>query len=163
MWRGQIVLHNTWTAPKTLMLLKVILRSIKVISTWKNTEPNLKNWTDFKIWMFWEFKILHYLPKGKAKVEIGASVRCSSGRPLFSSGFSPPLFSFFFPPFFPFPPSRPFLIEGVLGSKNLFSESCLGCPKTQGKTPFQTPSALLGPSGGHFGFCRWWRWCPLRR
>ena len=36
-------------------------------------------------------------------------------------------FSFFPPPIFP--PSRPFLIEGVLGSKNLFSESCLECPK----------------------------------
>ena len=34
------------------------------------------------------------------------------------------LFLFFFFPFFPFfSPSRPFLIEGVLGSKNLFSES----------------------------------------
>ena len=34
-------------------------------------------------------------------------------------------------PFFPlFPQSRPFLIEGVLGSKNLFSESCLERPKT---------------------------------
>ena len=31
--------------------------------------------------------------------------------------------------FFPFhSPSRPFLIEGVLGSKNLFSESCLKWP-----------------------------------
>ena len=36
---------------------------------------------------------------------------------------------FFFPPFL-FSPSRPFLIEGVLGSKNLFSESCLERPKT---------------------------------
>ena len=38
---------------------------------------------------------------------------------------------FFFFPFFFFPfhsPSRPFLIEGVLGSKNLFSESCLKWP-----------------------------------
>ena len=33
-----------------------------------------------------------------------------------------------FPVFFP--QSRPFLIEGVLGSKNLFSESCLERPKT---------------------------------
>ena len=41
---------------------------------------------------------------------------------LFSSFFS--RFSHFFPP------SRPFLIEGVLGSKNLFSESCLERPKT---------------------------------
>ena len=46
---------------------------------------------------------------------------------------------------------RPFLIEGVLGSKNLFSESCLERPKIQGQTPFQTPSAILGPPGGHFG------------
>ena len=38
------------------------------------------------------------------------------------------IFSCFFSP--PFPPSRPFLIEGVLGSKNLFSESCLERPKT---------------------------------
>ena len=35
-------------------------------------------------------------------------------------------FPFFSPPFFS--PSRPFLIEGVLGSKNLFCESCLKCP-----------------------------------
>ena len=42
------------------------------------------------------------------------------------------IFFFFFFPFFPpvFSPSRPFLIEGVLGSKNLFSESCLERPKT---------------------------------
>ena len=41
------------------------------------------------------------------------------------------LFSFF-PRFFPvfFSPSRPFLIEGVLGSKNLFSESWRERPKT---------------------------------
>ena len=29
-----------------------------------------------------------------------------------------------------FSPSRPFLIEGVLGSKNLFCKSCLECPTT---------------------------------
>ena len=43
------------------------------------------------------------------------------------------IFFSFFPPFFSpffFPPSRPFLIEGVLGSKNLFSKSCLERPKT---------------------------------
>ena len=39
-------------------------------------------------------------------------------------------FPVFFTPFFPFPPSRPFLLEGVLGSKNLFCESCLERPKT---------------------------------
>ena len=38
-------------------------------------------------------------------------------------------FSFLFFSFF-FSPSSTFLIEGVLGSKNLFSESCLDCPKT---------------------------------
>ena len=48
-----------------------------------------------------------------------------------------------------------FLIEGVLGSKNLFSKSGSKWPITQGWTPFQTPSAILGPPGGHFGFCRW--------
>ena len=55
--------------------------------------------------------------------------------------------SFFFP-------SSTFLIEGALGSKNLFSKSCLECPKTYGLTPFQFPSAILGPPGSHFGFCR---------
>ena len=51
----------------------------------------------------------------------------------------------------------PFLIEGVLGSKNLFSESWPERPKSSGYTPFQTPSAILGPPGGHFGFQLKWR------
>ena len=38
--------------------------------------------------------------------------------------------------------------------KNLFRESWRKRPKTWGKTPFQTPSAILGPPGGHFGFLR---------
>ena len=54
--------------------------------------------------------------------------------------------------FFFSPPSLPFLIEGVLGSKNLFSESCSEWPITYVYTPFQTPSAILWPPGGHFGF-----------
>ena len=43
-----------------------------------------------------------------------------------------PFFLCFFPVFSPpfFSPLRPFLIEGVLGSKNLFSESYLERPKT---------------------------------
>ena len=41
-----------------------------------------------------------------------------------------------------------------LGSKNLFSKSCSERPITQGQKPSQTPSAILGPPGGHFGFCR---------
>ena len=49
---------------------------------------------------------------------------------------------YFFPPVFFFSPSSPFLIEGVLGSKNLFSESDSKCPITQGQTPFKTPSAM---------------------
>ena len=53
-----------------------------------------------------------------------------------------------------FSPLSTFLIEGVLGSKNLFCKSYLEYPKTQGQTPFQTLSAILGPPGGHFGFCR---------
>ena len=55
---------------------------------------------------------------------------------------------YFFPPFFS--PSSPILIEGVLGSKNLFSESGSKWPIT----PFQTPLAILGPPDGHFGFSR---------
>ena len=57
-------------------------------------------------------------------------------------------------PFFFSSPSQPFLIEGVLGSKNLFCESGREHPKTKGFTPFQPPSAILGPPGGHFGFLR---------
>ena len=41
-------------------------------------------------------------------------------------------FSFFLFSFLFFSPSSTFLIEGVLGSKNLFSKSCLECPKTYG-------------------------------
>ena len=51
-------------------------------------------------------------------------------------------------------PSRPFLIEGVLGSKNLFSKSGSKWPITWGYTPFLTLLAILGTPGGHFGFCR---------
>ena len=27
--------------------------------------------------------------------------------------------------------------------------------------PFQTPSAILGPLSGHFGFCKWWASAPV--
>ena len=71
---------------------------------------------------------------------IGMSVRCSS-RSVFGRSTGNDVsghykrhyfFSIFFfsSSIFPFSPSRPFLIEGVLGSKNLFSESCLERPKT---------------------------------
>ena len=91
---------------------------------------------------FWQVPFLSIIPYWR-ELYIGTSVRCSSGWRLgrstagndivatificlFFSLFSP----FFFLPVFLFPPSRPFLIEGVLGSKNLFSESCLERPKT---------------------------------
>ena len=47
-----------------------------------------------------------------------------------------------------------FLIEGVLSSKNLFSESWSKHPITKDWTPFKTQSAILGPPFGHFGFSR---------
>ena len=92
------------------------------------------------------FTILIFLPPvfNREGVEhlmlenIGASVRRSSGRrsgnDVVATIFIPIFFYFFFFPVF-FTPvffslSRPFLIEGVLGSKNLFSESCLERPKT---------------------------------
>ena len=58
---------------------------------------------------------------------------------------------------------RPFwifevLIEGIIESKNLFSESCSGRPITQGLTYFQTPSAISNYSGDEVlqavRFCR---------
>ena len=54
-------------------------------------------------------------------------------------------------------PWRPFwifgvLIEGMMESKNLFSESCSEWPITYVYTPFQTPSAILWPPGGHLWF-----------
>ena len=55
-----------------------------------------------------------------------------------------------------FSPSRTFLIQGVLGSQKLFCKSCLERLITSGETPFQTPLAILGPPGGHFGICRRW-------
>ena len=44
-----------------------------------------------------------------------------------------------------------FLIDGVLGSKNSFRESCRERAKTQGYNQFQTPSAILGPTGRRCG------------
>ena len=68
------------------------------------------------------------------KVHIfGTSVRCSSGRRsggrLLANDVVATIFIslFFFSPVF-FSPSSTFLIEGVLGSKNLISESCLERP-----------------------------------
>ena len=46
------------------------------------------------------------------------------------------------------------LKEGMIESKKLFGKSCSGSPIIQGFTYFQTPSAILGPPGSHFGFLR---------
>ena len=40
-------------------------------------------------------------------------------------------------------PSQPFLIDGVLGLKNLFSKSCLECPKNSKKALSGTFKILL--------------------
>ena len=96
------------------------------------------------------------------KVFVKSSQRCSqspfrlttgtdvSGL-LFSVIFSFLLFLF---PFFS--PLSKLLIEGVLESKILFCEKLTGTYKNQGYTNFQTPSAIMRPPDGHFGFCRWY-------
>ena len=96
------------------------------------------------IWPFWH----------ERSALQSVAVRRSTGNDVSGHYFRHYFLLFFFHFFFFSPPSRPFLIEGVLVSKNLFSESCLKWPITLGWTPFQTPSAILGPPGGHFGFCR---------
>ena len=42
----------------------------------------------------------------------------------------------------------------MLGSKNLFSESCLEFPKIYGVHTFPDPVSYFRPPGGHLGFCR---------
>ena len=73
-----------------------------------------------------------------SKIEIPGYTGC----PIFISLFFFPIFSH---PFF-FHPSRPFLIEGVLGSKNLFWQKLLKTPKNLRVDPV-----------GHFGA----PWQPL--
>ena len=53
--------------------------------------------------------------------------------------------------------NRHHLFSLVLSSVLYFlhSKSWRECPKTYSWTPFQTPSAILGPPGGRFGFCSW--------
>ena len=71
----------------------------------------------------------------RASFQRSAFGRSTAGNDVVATIFIHIFFSFFPPFFFPFfsrfffSQSRPFLIEGVLGSKNLFSESCLECPK----------------------------------
>ena len=36
--------------------------------------------------------------------------------------------------------------------KKLILQKLTGAPRNLGIDPFQTPTAILGPSGGHFGF-----------
>ena len=58
-------------------------------------------------------------------------------------------------------PWQPFLIfealiEGMIESENLFSKSWSEVPITKSLTSLHTPSAILGPPGGHFGLSRQW-------
>ena len=70
----------------------------------------------------------HYLLLARAAALQSVAVRRLTGNNVVATISA---IIFFFSLFFHFsPPSRPFLIEGGLGSKNLFSESCLERPKT---------------------------------
>ena len=82
--------------------------------------PKLKNYKILLLFNFW---------RERAVFQRSAVGRSTASNDVVATIFIR-LFSFFFPFFSRFPPLRPFLIEGVLGSKNLFSESCLECPKT---------------------------------
>ena len=53
-----------------------------------------------------------------------------------------------------FSPSSTFLIEGVLGLKNLLSKSWRERPKNLAVDHFPDLSAILRHPGGHFGFLR---------
>ena len=82
--------------------------------------PKLKNYKVLLLFNFW---------RERAVFQRSAFGRSTASNDVVAT-ISICLFFFFSPVFFS--PSRPFLIEGVLGSKNLFSESCLECPKTYG-------------------------------
>ena len=71
------------------------------------------------------FKVFWHEPAAFQRSAFG---RSTAGNDVVATIFIS-FFVVFFSLFF-FPPARPFLIEGVLGSKNLFSESCLACPNT---------------------------------
>ena len=86
-------------------------------------------------------------PQWLLKFEYGSRKGCSPKLLNFGTSSWHSNDSAFFPPLL-----RHFLIEGVLRSKNLFSECWQEHPK------FQTPLATLGLPSTHFGF---WRWCSI--
>merc|ERR1712013_771128 len=79
--------------------------------------------------------------------ERAAFQRSAFGRSTAGNDVVATIFIRLFPFFFRFSPSRPFLIEGLLGSKNLFSESCLERPNlgvdTRPRPPFWGPLAAI--------------------
>ena len=87
----------------------------------------------------------------RAAFQRSAFGRSTAGNDVVATIFIRIFFSFFSPFFFS--PSRPFLIEGVLGSKNLFSESWsqkpMGRHFSRPRRPFQGPlAASLDFAGG---------------
>ena len=58
--------------------------------------------------------------------------------------------------FFSVPPLLPFLIEGVLGSKKPTLRMLIGTANNLKLDPFPDLSAILAPTGGHFGFFTPW-------
>ena len=125
--------------------------ALLIVENFMNYFPNSRDPLDFLPSIFppkqncsqiHEFKVPTMLKLVKNWRERAAFQRSAFGRStagndvvatificLFSFFFIYFFFPFFSPFFFP-PPSRPFLIEGVLRSKNLFRESCLERPKT---------------------------------
>ena len=81
-----------------------------------------------------------------AGVPVGLALRRLTGNNISGHYKRQPFLFFFF-----FSPSYTFLIEGVLGSKNLFSKSWWERQKRYKSTPFQTLSAILGPPSCQFG------------
>ena len=121
---------NTWVTMISLSRLSIIFLLYNILHTKANTQHNiLVKMTGLQQ----PDKCSLFLDNLEVSLDIGTSVRRSSGRRsggrLLANDVVATIFISLFFPFFPFPPSRPFLIEGVVGSKNLFSESCLECPK----------------------------------
>ena len=101
---------------------------VVIISTWDNNLDN--DLTKNMLWLqggtlFYNFDYFGTSVWRSSRSTFGRSTGNDvSGH--YKRHYFSPIFSIFH--FFS-PLSQPFLIEGVLGSKNLFSESCLECPK----------------------------------
>ena len=103
----------------------------------RNIQTWIKRFLESSLNALWILLILSLIPAPRATSKLAQvfgvpavgvwAVDCWQWR---SGHFFHPSFPFLFFPLFFFPPSQPFLIEGVLGSKNLFSESWRERPKT---------------------------------